>query len=140
MNLSYKLWHLMNERDLTRAELSKQTGLPYTTIDSILKRKDFDKVKLSTLHSLKKYFGVSLDYLICDEIEDEVYGTKSCTVLDSTVEKVSACKFSSEAVEIAAAYDKADIKSKNIARQALDLPPLEPPVVEAAAIDKKKAV
>lgn len=39
----------------------------------------------------------------------------------------SSCPFSKEAEEVAIAYEKADIKSKNIARQALDLPTLETP-------------
>lgn len=74
MNLKTKLEALMGERGLTRANLSKATGLPYTTIDSILKRETFDKVKLSTLQILKDYFDVSLDYLMIDSLEDKNYG------------------------------------------------------------------
>lgn len=126
MNLSDKLWYLMNRYGLTRADLSKQTGLPYTTIDSILKRKDFEKVKLSTLHSLKKYFGVSLDYLICDEIEDASYGAGIPSALNSdNSERAYQYKLSPEAADVAEAYEKADFKSKNSARYALDLPLLE---------------
>jgi transcriptional regulator with XRE-family HTH domain len=64
----------MKERNLTKAALSKDTGLPYTTIDSILKRDTFEKVKISTLQILKNYFDVSLDYLMIDEIVDKDYG------------------------------------------------------------------
>jgi len=64
----------MNERGLTRAMLSKDTGLPYTTIDGILKRDAFESLKLSTLQTLKEYFDVSLDYLIDDNIQDKHYG------------------------------------------------------------------
>ena len=102
MNLSDKLWHLMGQHELTRADLSKKTGLPYTTIDSILKRKDFEKVKLSTLHALKKYFNVSLDYLICDDIEDESYGTIEKYPKTVETKKVNQQKdLSDNAIEVA---------------------------------------
>lgn len=124
MNLSEKLWHLMDKQGIKRSDLSKQTGLPYTTIDSILRRKDFDKVKLSTLHSLKKYFGVSLDYLIIDEIEDENYGHRDITQAKNIDYDTNKYQPSDESLEVAEAYDMADLKSKNSARYALDLPML----------------
>jgi len=74
MNLRLKLEMLMNEKGLTKAQLSKDTNLPYTTIDSILKRDTFEKVKLSTLQTLKQYFNVSLDYLMDDNVQDKNYG------------------------------------------------------------------
>lgn len=74
MNLSEKLWGLMDSEGITRAELSKRTGLPYTTIDSILKRNDFEKIKLSTIKTLKNYFNVSLEYLLNDDVIDKEYG------------------------------------------------------------------
>ena len=143
MNLSDKLWHLMGQHELTRADLSKKTGLPYTTIDSILKRKDFEKVKLSTLHALKKYFNVSLDYLICDDIEDENYGTIEKYPKTVETKEVNQQKdLSDNAIEVAHAYEKATFKEKNIVRQVLDLEPLEQPstVETSFVIDKKMAV
>lgn len=50
---------------------------------------------------------------------------------------------STSALEVAIAYEKADFKSKNIARQVLDLPalPNEPPANEASEmIDRRSAV
>ena len=43
-----------------------------------------------------------------------------------------------DALDVAQAYDKADFKDKNIARQALDLPPLEPPAKEVSLSDDRK--
>lgn len=74
MNLREKLEYLMKQRNLTKADLSRETGIPYTTIDGILKRNDFEKIKLSTLFPLKDYFNVTLDYLMLDEITDVNYG------------------------------------------------------------------
>ena len=122
MNLSDKLWHLMGQHELTRADLSKKTGLPYTTIDSILKRKDFEKVKL------------------CDDIEDENYGTIEKYPKTVETKEVNQQKdLSDNAIEVAHAYEKATFKEKNIVRQVLDLEPLEQPstVETSVVIDKK---
>lgn len=63
------LTQLMKERGITKSVLARESGVPYTTIDGFYK-KGCDNVKLSTLQKLAKYFGVSLDYLICgDNIE-----------------------------------------------------------------------
>ncbi len=80
MNLRTKIESLMREGGLTKAMLSRETGLPYTTIDSILKRDTFEKVKLSTLQTLKEYFNVSLDYLMIDSVEDKNYGKPQIAV------------------------------------------------------------
>lgn len=74
MNLREKLEYLMEKERLNKADLSKGAGISYTTIDGILKRDDFEKIKLSTLNKLKKYFDVTLDYLIDDNITDPEYG------------------------------------------------------------------
>jgi len=77
MNLNEKLNLLIKEKGITRAELARQTGIPYTTIDGILKRNSFEKVKLNYIEALKKYFNVSLDYLIDNTIIDRNYGKKN---------------------------------------------------------------
>lgn len=74
MNLREKLETLMSEKHLTRAELAKQSGIPYTTIDGILKRNDFEKIKLTTLIKLKTFFDVTLDYLMDERITDKNFG------------------------------------------------------------------
>ncbi len=62
MSLTDKLDALMTERSLTKAELARESGIPYTTIDGFYK-KGTDNAKLSTLKKLCAYFNCSLDYL-----------------------------------------------------------------------------
>lgn len=64
------LERLMSERGLNKNTLSKQSGIPYTTIDGFYK-KGYDNIKLSTLRQLADFFDVSLDYLITGNIEDQ---------------------------------------------------------------------
>ena len=47
---------------------------------------------------------------------------------------------SNDALEVACAYDRATLKDKNIARQALDLPPLEPSAKEVSSSGDRKFV
>ncbi len=56
---------LMLERGLNKGSLSKQSGIPYTTIDGFYK-KGYSNAKLSTLRQLAAFFNVSLDYLVGD--------------------------------------------------------------------------
>lgn len=125
----------MSEKHLNKRTLSKACGIPYTTIDAFYK-KGYENAKLSTLKKLAQYFDTTIDYLMREEINDIDYGKVSPY---NTSDK--SFYPSREAMEVAEAYDKADFKSKNLARQQLDLPPLEPPAVEATVtIDKKQAV
>ena len=63
MNFTEKLDYLMREKGINKSILSKESGIPYTTIDGFYK-KGSDNTKLSTLIKLCKYFGVSLDDLV----------------------------------------------------------------------------
>lgn len=65
-----KLDNMMAERGINRSILSKESGIPYTTIDGFYK-KGTDNVKLSTLKKLSAYFNCSLDFLVDDDIESE---------------------------------------------------------------------
>ena len=53
---------LLRERGISRTELSRGSGIPYTTIDGWFK-KGGDSVRLATLKRLAEYLGVSLDTL-----------------------------------------------------------------------------
>lgn len=68
MGLTDKLNELLKEKNITKSQLSKASGVPYTTIDGFYK-KGTDNVKLSTLKKLADYFECSLDYLVDDKIE-----------------------------------------------------------------------
>lgn len=66
MNFIEKLDLLMKEKSITRMGLSKESGVPYTTIVNFYE-KGSENIKLSTLRRLSDYFGVSLDFLVDDE-------------------------------------------------------------------------
>lgn len=69
MKFIEKLERLMDERDIkNNMELSRLSGIPYTTIDGLFK-KDGDP-KLKTLMALQRFFGCSLSYLADDDIEE----------------------------------------------------------------------
>lgn len=72
MKLTDKLDLLMAEKKINKMELSKQSGIPYTTIVNFYE-KGTDNVKLSTLRKLSNYFSVSLDYLADDNEEQKNY-------------------------------------------------------------------
>lgn len=87
-------------------------GIPYSTIDSMLK-KGVSGTAVQTI--IKVCDSLNMDL---NSIAREILGTPDASPISTCTTK--------EAAEVAEAYDKADIKSKNIARQALDLPPLSP--------------
>ena len=70
MGLTDKLDILMKERNINKAELARESGIPYTTIDGFYK-KGADNAKLSTLKKLCAYFGCSLDFLADDSVIEE---------------------------------------------------------------------
>ena len=72
MKLTDKLDILMDEKGINKMELSKLSGIPYTTIVNFYVR-GTDNSKLSTLLRLAKYFNVTLDY-IADDDEEERHG------------------------------------------------------------------
>lgn len=57
---------LMADRGINKSVLSKESGIPYTTIDGWYK-KGYNNIGLATLRKLCQYFGVSLDYLMEQE-------------------------------------------------------------------------
>jgi len=67
MAITDKLDFLMAERGITRGGLAKCTGIPYTTIVGFYE-KGSDNIKLSNLMKLSSFFGVSIEYLVNDEV------------------------------------------------------------------------
>ena len=55
----------MAEKGINKSILSKESGIPYTTIAGFY-TKGTDNVKLSTLRKLSSYLGCSIDYLADD--------------------------------------------------------------------------
>lgn len=69
MAFTDKLDALMAERGINKSILSKEAGIPYTTIAGFY-TKGTDNVKLSTLKKLSAYLGCSIDYLADDSSEE----------------------------------------------------------------------
>ncbi|MEE0425169.1 MAG: helix-turn-helix transcriptional regulator [Blautia sp.] len=65
MSFTDKLDELMAEKGINKSVLSKEAGIPYTTIAGFY-TKGTDNVKLSTLKKLSSYFDCSIDYLADD--------------------------------------------------------------------------
>lgn len=66
MSFTDKLEILMKKNGINnKSELSKVSGIPYTTIDGFYK-KGSDNIKLSTLKKLAECLKCSLDYLVDD--------------------------------------------------------------------------
>lgn len=61
-----RLDELMRKRGINKSTLSKESGVPYTTIAGFY-AKGTDNVKLSTLRKLSSYFGCTIDYLAGDD-------------------------------------------------------------------------
>ena len=70
MGLTDKLDFLMKERNINKADLARESGVPYTTIDGFYK-KGSENAKLSTLKKLCTYFNCTLDYLTDDTLNDQ---------------------------------------------------------------------
>lgn len=71
MKFIEKLNVLMKEKGITRMGLSKESGVPYTTIVNFYE-KGTENIKLSTLRRLSDFFNVSLDFLVDDEEEERI--------------------------------------------------------------------
>lgn len=65
MNLVDKLTLLMEENKMRVSDVARGSGIPYTTIDGILKSGGAN-IKLATLIQLADFFAVSIDYLVND--------------------------------------------------------------------------
>ena len=65
-----ELWEvfsrLMEQKRVKIADIANSTGLPYTTIDSIIKKKLKD-IKFSNAKKIANYFGVTPEYLYSGE-------------------------------------------------------------------------
>ena len=74
MDFIAKLEFLMKEKGVKNLNvLAEESGIPYSTLRGFYIR-GTDNIKSSTLNSLKRFFGCTLDYLVVDEITDRNYG------------------------------------------------------------------
>jgi len=70
MSFSRKVNLLLKEQNMTKAMLAKETGIPYTTLDSMLKR-ETDTERLATVFRLARALGTSVEELVFDEEKKE---------------------------------------------------------------------
>ncbi|MBR4458312.1 MAG: helix-turn-helix transcriptional regulator [Clostridia bacterium] len=73
MNLLQKLSGLMETNGDSVADLSRKANLPYSTVIGLFK-KGFAGARINTIEAICRSYGVSLDYMIRDEIDDPTYG------------------------------------------------------------------
>ena len=66
MSFSQKVLALLKENGMTKAALAKESGIPYTTLDSMLKR-DSDTARLTTVFRIARALGTSVEDLVFDE-------------------------------------------------------------------------
>lgn len=69
MDFLQKLDFMMEKYSLNKRSLSKNSGIPYTTIDGWYK-KGYEGMKMSTLKVLSDYFNTIVDYWVTDEVTD----------------------------------------------------------------------
>ena len=63
----------MKQKNLSRYELSKKSGIPYTTLtDLIQKRTRLEKSSAETVYKLSKAMEISMDELFMLSIEEAV--------------------------------------------------------------------
>ena len=61
-----ELWEvfkkLVNEKDVKISDIARDTGIPYTTVDSIIK-KQLKDIKFDNAVKIAEYFNVPVEYL-----------------------------------------------------------------------------
>lgn len=66
MSFNQKIMERMQEKHLTKAQLAKAADIPYTTLDSMLKR-DSDQKRMEGLLRIAQILGTSIEELVLDE-------------------------------------------------------------------------
>ncbi len=66
MSFNKKVVKLLKEKKKTKAQLAKAAGIPYTTLDSMLKR-ETETSRLATIYKIAEYLEVSVEELVFDK-------------------------------------------------------------------------
>ena len=66
MGIGEKLDELLKSKNISKSVLARKTGIPYTTICSIISR-DGSKVKMDTLVKIAEELGVPLEYFFTNK-------------------------------------------------------------------------
>lgn len=78
MSLSTQMKRLMKEKNISRYKLSKETGIPYTTLTQIINGRTKDP-QINALKVLADYFNVSVDYLT---------GESASSIIEARLEEI----------------------------------------------------
>lgn len=84
MDFLDKLNFLLQRENLNKNSFSKQSGIPYTTIDGWYK-KGYESMQLSTLKKLSKFFNTTLDFWAQDDASPNRANTNSFTIEPSEI-------------------------------------------------------
>lgn len=66
VSFNKKVVKILKEKKKTKAQLAKAAGIPYTTLDSMLKR-DSDASRLVTIYKIADYLDVPVEELVFDD-------------------------------------------------------------------------
>ncbi|MBQ9939949.1 MAG: helix-turn-helix domain-containing protein [Clostridia bacterium] len=88
MSFNKKVNSLLEEKGITKAQLAKAANIPYTTLDSMLKR-DTDTERLKTIYSIAKYLGVSVEYLVFDDVSEAFEGEAQMFISQKETELIN---------------------------------------------------
>ncbi len=66
MGFNQTVTRLLKEKGLTKAAFAKACGIPYTTLDSMLKR-DSDSARLAVIFRMAEILGVSVEELVFED-------------------------------------------------------------------------
>ncbi|SFT32274.1 Cro/C1-type HTH DNA-binding domain-containing protein [Lachnospiraceae bacterium XBD2001] len=68
------LRELMEEKDVSSYQLSKDTGIPYATLNDLINgKRDFHKITAETLYRLATYFDLTMDELYAGKLRKRVF-------------------------------------------------------------------
>lgn len=70
MAIKENIIYFMKKTGYKKSDIAKLSGIPYTTLDGILKKGD-ENIKLSTLKKLSTFMSCTLDELIQDNLEND---------------------------------------------------------------------
>lgn len=77
-----KFYELMKDKDISNLfQLSKETGIPYTTLSYMLSGHD---MCVGTLIEISRFFNVSLDYMVNKSYSIAVYTQEGAKFLDTS--------------------------------------------------------
>lgn len=80
MGFNQTVSRLLKEKGMTKASLAKACGIPYTTLDSMLKR-DSDTARLAAVFRIAETLGVSVEELVFDDAKEPVLAPDQMRVL-----------------------------------------------------------